>query len=150
MKKILVLTLFTCLLIGCNKTVTSNKIAGTYSLEERCLKEIIKEETTNEEESFLNNTILYFFTKVTSVNLVLREDQTCSLKISILPIMKKVFKNHGIEDFEQSVNGRYRIDGEYCYITIDNDELKFFILENYSGLYADIDNIGITFNRVKE
>ena len=64
--------------------------------------------------------------------------------------MKKVFKNHGIEDFEQSVNGRYRIDGEYCYITIDNDELKFFILENYSGLYIYTEELECTFNRVKE
>jgi len=146
MKKILAFLLFTCLLIGCNKTVTSNKIAGKYSLDERNLKEIIKEETTNEEESFLNNTILYFFTKVTSVNLVLREDQTCSLDVRLSPLVKKFFK----EDAEQSLNGRYRVDGEYCYITINDSELGFFILENYSGLYADIDNIGITFNRVKE
>ena len=150
MKKILAFLLFTSLLIGCNKTVTSNKIAGKYSLDERNLKEIIKEEIGNKEESFLNNMILYFSTKITNIDLVLFEDQTCSLKISILPIMKKVFKNHGIEDFEQSVNGRYRIDGEYCYITIDNDELKFFILENYSGLYIYTEELECTFNRVKE
>lgn len=150
MKKILAFLLFTCLLIGCNKTVTSNKIAGKYSLDEKNLRELFINVAGSEEDSFLNKTILLLSIKNIDIHLTLNENQTCSLSLTVSPLMKKLVKK--TKNLEKTIEGKYRVDGEYCYITlIDNtDEYKFYILENYSGLYIYTDELECTFNRVKE